>query len=39
LASSVLGRTAGPGRRTAEEHAAFKALHRDLLAGTDDPGT
>ena len=34
----VLGRTAGPGRRTAEEHAAFKALHRDLLAGTDDPG-
>ncbi|RVU13949.1 type I-C CRISPR-associated protein Cas8c/Csd1 [Methylobacterium oryzihabitans] len=34
----VLGRTAGPGRRTAEEHAAFKTLHRDLLAGTDDPG-
>ncbi len=34
----VLGRTAGPGRRTAEEHAAFKALHRDLLAGATDPG-
>ncbi|TXN40545.1 type I-C CRISPR-associated protein Cas8c/Csd1 [Methylobacterium sp. WL30] len=34
----VLGRTAGPGRRTAEEHEAFKALHRDLLANSDDPG-
>lgn len=34
----VLGRTAGAGRRTAEEHAAFKALHRALLAGADDPG-
>ncbi|MFE1598065.1 type I-C CRISPR-associated protein Cas8c/Csd1 [Methylobacterium sp. ID0610] len=36
--SYVLGRTAGEGRRTAEEHAAFKALHRDLLAGSDDLG-
>lgn len=34
----VLGRTAGEGRRTAEEHAAFKALHRELLAGSGDPG-
>jgi CRISPR-associated protein Csd1 len=34
----VLGRTAGAGRRTAEEHAAFKALHAKLLAGTADPG-
>lgn len=34
----VLGRTAGPGRRTAEEHAAFKALHRELLAGAEDAG-
>ncbi|SFU53366.1 CRISPR-associated protein Csd1 [Methylobacterium sp. 174MFSha1.1] len=34
----VLGRTAGPGRRTAEEHAAFKTLHRELLADVDDPG-
>ena len=36
--SYTLGRTAGAGKRTGEEHAAFKALHRDLLAGTDDPG-
>lgn len=36
--SYVLGRTAGAGRRTAEEHAAFKALHADLLQGTDDEG-
>jgi CRISPR-associated protein Csd1 len=36
--SYVLGRTAGEGWRTAEEHAAFKALHRDLLAGSNDEG-
>lgn len=36
--SYVLGRTAGEGRRISEEHAAFKALHRDLLQGTNDPG-
>ncbi|UFN47893.1 type I-C CRISPR-associated protein Cas8c/Csd1 [Roseomonas sp. OT10] len=34
----VLGRTAGEGRRTAEEHAAFRKLHLDLLADTKDPG-
>jgi CRISPR-associated protein Csd1 len=34
----VLGRTAGEGRRTAEEHAAFKALHQKLLAASNDPG-
>lgn len=34
----VLGRTAGEGRRTAEEHAAFRALHLKLLAGTEDAG-
>lgn len=34
----VLGRTAGEGRRTAEEHAAFKALHFDLLASAKDEG-
>lgn len=34
----VLGRTAGEGRRTSEEHAAFKALHRDLLADATDEG-
>ncbi|WP_366552757.1 type I-C CRISPR-associated protein Cas8c/Csd1 [Aquibaculum sediminis] len=28
----------GQGRRTAEEHAAFKTLHAELLAETDDPG-
>lgn len=33
-----LGRTAGEGRRTAEEHAAFKALHLKLLEGTQDAG-
>ncbi len=36
--SYVLGRTAGEGRRTAEEHAAFKALHVRLLADSDDAG-
>ncbi len=34
----VLGVTAGEGKRTADEHAAFRARHRDLLAGADDPG-
>lgn len=34
----ALGRTAGAGSRTGQEHAAFKALHRALLAGTNDPG-
>lgn len=34
----VLGRTAGEGRRTAEEHAAFRALHAERLAGATDPG-
>ncbi|MDR3438857.1 type I-C CRISPR-associated protein Cas8c/Csd1 [Telmatospirillum sp.] len=34
----VLGRTAGEGRRTADEHAAFKAAHAALLAGANDPG-
>lgn len=34
----VLGVTAGEGKRTAEEHAAFVARHRDLLAGTNDEG-
>ena len=34
----VLGRTAGEGRRTAEEHAAFKTANLDLLAETADEG-
>lgn len=34
----ALGVTAGEGRRTAQEHDAFKARHRDWLAGTNDPG-
>lgn len=34
----VLGRTAGAGRRTSEEHAAFKDTHLDLLAKADDDG-
>ena len=34
----VLGVTAGEGKRTADEHAAFRARHADWLAGTDDPG-
>lgn len=34
----VLGRTAGEGRRTAEEHAAFRQRHLQLLADNDDPG-
>lgn len=36
--SYVLGVTADDGRRTAEEHAAFKERHEKALAGTDDPG-
>jgi len=34
----VLGRTAGEGKRTAQEHAAFMALHLERLAGQDDAG-
>ncbi|MCY1128618.1 type I-C CRISPR-associated protein Cas8c/Csd1 [Frigidibacter sp. RF13] len=34
----VLGLTAGEGKRTAQEHQAFKDLHADWLAGTDDAG-
>src|SRR5690606_34231483 len=34
----VLGVTAGEGRRTVEEHAAFKDFHEKSLAGTDDAG-
>jgi len=34
----VLGRTAGEGRRAAEEHAAFRTAHLEMLAGSDDPG-
>jgi CRISPR-associated protein Csd1 len=34
----TLGRTAGEGRRTAEEHAAFKTAHFELLVGADDEG-
>jgi CRISPR-associated protein Csd1 len=34
----VLGRTAGEGRRTAQEHAAFVELHRQRLAGQQDAG-
>lgn len=34
----VLGRTAGEGRRTAEEHAAFRTQHLNLLAETRDAG-
>jgi CRISPR-associated protein Csd1 len=34
----VLGRTAGNDRRTAEEHAAFKALHLKKLASVEDEG-
>ncbi len=36
--SYVLGNTAGEGKRTAEEHAAFVARHEAALADTDDPG-
>lgn len=34
----VLGVTAGEGKRTAQEHEAFKATHAALLANTDDEG-
>lgn len=34
----TLGVTAGEGKRTAREHEAFKALHRERLADTADPG-
>ena len=34
----VLGITAGEGKRTADEHADFKARHIDWLAGTEDAG-
>ena len=36
--SYVLGVTAGEGKRTAEEHAAFVARHRHALHGADDEG-
>jgi CRISPR-associated protein Csd1 len=36
--SYVLGRTAGEGRRTAEEHAAFKAANLAMLDGAHDEG-
>lgn len=36
--SYVLGRTAGDGKRTAQEHEAFKVAHLELLASTDDLG-
>ena len=36
--SYVLGVTAGEGKRTAEEHAAFVQRHLDMLAGADDAG-
>jgi len=34
----ALGVTAGEGKRTADEHAAFVERHRDALAGAEDPG-
>jgi len=34
----VLGCTAGSGKRTADEHAAFVALHLEALADTEDEG-
>ncbi|WP_371348905.1 type I-C CRISPR-associated protein Cas8c/Csd1 [Ancylobacter sp. IITR112] len=36
--SYVLGRTAGEGKRTGQEHEAFKTLHRERLAGAHDEG-
>ena len=36
--SYSLGVTAGEGRRTADEHEAFKTRHRELLAGSTDAG-
>lgn len=34
----VLGRTAGEGKRTAQEHAAFVAMHLERLVGQTDEG-
>ena len=34
----VLGRTAGEGKRTAQEHAAFVDMHLERLAGQTDEG-
>lgn len=34
----VLGVTAGEGKRTVDEHAAFIDMHLKALDGTDDPG-
>jgi CRISPR-associated protein Csd1 len=34
----VIGRTAGDGKRTAEEHQAFKELHLELLRNAVDAG-
>jgi CRISPR-associated protein Csd1 len=34
----VLGRTAGDGKRTAQEHAAFVEMHLARLAGQEDEG-
>ncbi|MEE4210999.1 MAG: type I-C CRISPR-associated protein Cas8c/Csd1 [Parvularcula sp.] len=34
----VLGRTAGAGKRTGDEHAAFVTMHLEALAGHDDEG-
>ena len=34
----VFGRTAGEGRRTADEHAAFRTVHLKLLNGQTDAG-
>lgn len=34
----VLGCTAGEGKRTVQEHEAFKGVHLQLLADADDPG-
>jgi len=34
----VLGLTAGEGKRTAQEHQAFKDRHAEWLAGTEDAG-
>ncbi len=33
-----LGRTGGPGHRTAREHQAFKASNLEFIAGSDDEG-
>ena len=34
----ALGLTAGEGKRTAQEHGAFRERHAEWLAGTDDKG-